>query len=247
MEQVPSTAAIPVQLQPQDSCLAVWSLREEPVPCGIHAGTPAVVLRLQGCPVGCPWCNAPAGIPEPTIADEEDQASEEDLERGDGQRGWRWLSGTRLLALIGGYQSRHVLITGGEPALYDLAWFSAQLLERGYSVQVETSGVLPLSVDRRVWVSLSPKHQQPGGLMVRDWLYRRANEVIQPVTGPQDARWLDRALKARCNGEVPIWLLPLTGRPDLQELAWDWARTFGVRLCAGMPHVDATRTHSAPD
>lgn len=225
MDSIPATAAIPAALLPQDTTLPVWSITEAPVRHGFYAGTPAVVIRLQGCPVGCSWCDQPAGIPEPTIGGTA-QLSEEDLEHGG--PGFRWISGIRLLALIDGYQSRHVLISGGEPALYDLAWFTESLRQRGYTVQVETSGVLPLSVHRDVWVTLSPTHHHPD-LTVWDWLYKRANEVVLLITAAADERWIEHGLKRKALGAV-FWIKPLHGRPDLIKLCWALARRFMVRI-----------------
>lgn len=235
MDAAPATSAIPAALLPQEQHFAVYGLTEGLVPYGFYAGTPAVILRLQGCPVGCPWCDQPSGIPEPTLGPAWQQASEEDLERS-GYRGWRWVSTTRLLALIDAHASRHVLITGGEPALYDLAWFSEQLVARGYTVQVETSGVLPLSIARQAWVTLSPKPDAHPELTVWPWLYKRADEVVQLIRGPADEQWVDRTLKSRRLGSI-VWLLPLDGRPDLGELCWELARRHCLRCCIQMPQV----------
>lgn len=230
MSGIPATASIPAELQPRDQAFAIYGLREEPVSHGAHAGTPAVVVRLQGCPVACPWCNQPAGIPEPGIADLSHQASEEDLEAGDGTAGWRWVTGTRLLALIGSYASRHVVLSGGEPAQYNLTWLTETLQLQGHTVQVETSGVVPLSVSRDTWVTLSPKHAVHPDWTTGDVAYRRADEIIVPVAGRIDERWLDRALKAKAPG-VTVWLLPLAGLEHSQSLAWDLARRHQVRIC----------------
>jgi 7-carboxy-7-deazaguanine synthase len=229
MDQAPRTAAIPAALMPDECSLAVYRITERPVTRGFYAGTPAVVIRLQGCPVGCSWCNSPAGIPEPTICKVEEQATEEQLEAGGS--GWRSVGLTRLLALIGSYSSRHVLITGGEPALYDLAVLTEALIERHYTVQVETSGVLPLSVHRDAWVTLSPAHGVNPELLVWDWLYKRADEVIQLIKGPEDRRWIDRGLKAKKLGSV-YWIEPIGNDAALQQLCWDLARDYSVRLAA---------------
>lgn len=227
MDQAPRTAAIPAALMPDECSFAIYRITERPVTRGFYAGTPAVVIRLQGCPVGCSWCSSPAGIPEPTICDVEEQATEEQLEAGGS--GWRWVGLTRLLALVGSYSSRHVLITGGEPALYDLAVLTEALIERHYTVQVETSGVLPLSVHREVWVTLSPAHGVNPELPVWDWLYKRANEVVQLITEPADRRLIDRGLKAKKLGVI-YWIEPLRDSPALAQLCWDLAREFTVRL-----------------
>jgi 7-carboxy-7-deazaguanine synthase len=232
MSDVPAAAVIPAELQPQDHSLAVYSITTELWCSGFYAGTPSVVVRLQGCPVGCSYCNQPNGIPEPALVDDDQQATEEQLESGRCTDGFRWLSVTRLCALIGSYGVRHVVITGGEPALYDLAWFTEQLREQGNTVQVETSGTLPLSVHRDTWVTLSPKHDCQE-LTVWDWLYKRADEVLLPITGPDDSRWLDRALKAKKPGAI-VWLQPIMRQPFqdpwLQDLCWQLARDHWVRV-----------------
>lgn len=235
MEHPPSTAAIPADYLPQDNHFAVYGLAEGVVPYGAYAGTPAAILKLQGCPVGCSWCDEPHGIPEPSLIATANQASEEDLEQP-GYHGWRWLSSTRLLALIGAMPFRHVLITGGEPAAYDLCWFTESLQEQGQTVQVETSGVLPIAVARDVWVTISPKHDVHPDLVVQSMVYKRADEVIQPITCPADEKWLDRTLKARHPG-TPVYLQPLHGRPDLQALCWRLARDHQVRLCCAPPPI----------
>lgn len=227
MDETPTAASIPAALLPDDQSLAVYSITNQLVKHGFYAGTPAVVVRLQGCPVGCSYCNEPAGHAEPTILEDNQQASEEDLESGSAS-GFRWLSVTRLCALVGSYGTRHVVITGGEPALYDLAWLTEQLREQGNTVQVETSGTLPLSVHRDTWVTLSPKHHNES-LPVWDWLYKRADEVILPIIGPEDRRWLERALKAKKPGSI-VWLLPIDYEPWRQSLCWDWAEAHWVRV-----------------
>ena len=90
---------------------------------GTTAGLPAVFVRLQGCSVGCDWCDTkyswdPAGGRE--VALEE------------------------LLDEVSAYPCRRVVITGGEPLESPL--FSplvAALAARNFILEVETSGILP--------------------------------------------------------------------------------------------------------
>ncbi|HEY7437438.1 MAG TPA: 7-carboxy-7-deazaguanine synthase QueE [Methylomirabilota bacterium] len=87
---------------------------------GATAGLPAVFVRLQGCTVGCGWCDTkyswdPAGGREvelPTLLDE-----------------------------VAAFPCRRVVITGGEPLESPLfVPLAAALAARGYLVEVETSG-----------------------------------------------------------------------------------------------------------
>lgn len=106
---------------------------------GPSAGTPAHFLRLQGCTVGCTWCDtryawAPEGGEAATL--------EALWERA------RALGAAPLL-----------VVTGGEPLEHpDLAGLLRAALERWPRVEVETSGIAPppLSHERLAW-NVSPK------------------------------------------------------------------------------------------
>ena len=90
---------------------------------GVTAGLPAVFIRLQGCSVGCAWCDTkyswdPAGGKEVSLES--------------------------LVAETEAFPCRRVVITGGEPlesALF--APLAKALKARGFTVDVETSGTLP--------------------------------------------------------------------------------------------------------
>ena len=106
---------------------------------GPSAGTPAHFVRLQGCTVGCRWCDtryswAPEGGEAATTAEAWDRA--------------RALGAAPLL-----------VVTGGEPLEHDgLEVLLREALERWPRVEVETSGVAPppLSHERLAW-NVSPK------------------------------------------------------------------------------------------
>src|SRR5712692_10124668 len=90
---------------------------------GVTAGVPAVFVRLQGCSVGCVWCDTryswdPAG------------GREVDL--------------NAIVAEAVAFPCRRVVVTGGEP-LESSAFLPLiqALAERGFTLEVETSGTLP--------------------------------------------------------------------------------------------------------
>ncbi len=65
-----------------------------------------------------------------------------------------------------------VIITGGEPTMYDLTELTDALHEAGHAVWVETSGTEPLrgTFD---WICLSPKQHRPP--LAENW--ERADEI----------------------------------------------------------------------
>ena len=101
---------------------------------GCHAGTPAVFVRLSGCNLRCPFCDTDHSAATPMTADE-------------------------ILAAAAAHPARHVVFTGGEPALQlDEALLSA-FRRAGYYIQVETNGTFPLPVALIDWVTCSPKFE----------------------------------------------------------------------------------------
>jgi len=89
---------------------------------GATAGVPAVFVRLQGCSVGCSWCDTKYSW-DPSAGREVELPA--------------------LLEEVATFPCRRVVITGGEPLESPLfPPLSAALAERRYTVEVETSGTL---------------------------------------------------------------------------------------------------------
>ena len=102
---------------------------------GRHTGHAAYFIRLGGCDVGCVWCDV-----------------KESWEAGK----WPVLPIEKIVADALAYPGRLVVITGGEPLLYDLGPLTALLKAKGFSTHLETSGAHPFSGDFD-WVCFSPK------------------------------------------------------------------------------------------
>jgi 7-carboxy-7-deazaguanine synthase len=108
---------------------------------GATAGQPAIFVRLQGCSVGCGWCDTkyswdPAAGREVTLP--------------------------ALLDEVAAFPCRRVVVTGGEPLESPLfAPLVVALSARGDTVEVETSGTLappaeaPASIQWNVSVKLA--------------------------------------------------------------------------------------------
>lgn len=98
---------------------------------GHFTGTPAFFLRFSGCNLQCPFCDTQhQTFTEMT----EDEIVREAVRSG----------------------MRHIIITGGEPALQLTQSLVDKLHGAGFFIQVETNGSLPLpqGID---WVTVSPK------------------------------------------------------------------------------------------
>jgi len=130
---------------------------------GHFAGTPAYFIRLAGCDVGCSWCDV-----------------KESWEVSDDQ----YVDVEELLTAIERSKARNIIITGGEPAMYNLEPLTRKLKANGYFIHLETSGAYPLSGDID-WVCVSPKRFKPP----INAALKEADELKMIVVNRQDLSW----------------------------------------------------------
>lgn len=205
---------------------------------GVHAGLPVAFLRLQGCPVGCPWCDTK----ETWFASAESRV--DSLADALGKNP-RWAEvGPDVLALHALEilpPNRRLVVTGGEPCASDLAPFLDALwaLDRDVRVCVETSGTIEAEwifarPSPRLWVTLSPKIGMPGGLAVSPRFYSRADEIKWPVGRAADIENLERALGPELLSTPAlrerVSLQPLSQSEKATSLCVDEARARGFRV-----------------
>jgi 7-carboxy-7-deazaguanine synthase len=102
---------------------------------GIYSGYAGWFIRLAGCDVGCVWCDVKdswdaTGYPLLTPEDLAEEAVRSGADR--------------------------VIITGGEPCMYDLTNLTQALQKRNLIIHLETSGAWPITgnID---WICISPK------------------------------------------------------------------------------------------
>lgn len=67
-----------------------------------------------------------------------------------------------VLLAVQAFSARHVVITGGEPALYDLGPLTTLLVGSGFSVQLETSGTQAIQANPSKWVTGQPEMWRAG-------------------------------------------------------------------------------------
>lgn len=146
---------------------------------GIYAGCPAYFIRLAGCDVGCSWCD----VKDSWTAENFPRRSTEELVN---------------LALESGTEI--VIITGGEPLIYDLGELTAELQSVGLKTHLETSAAHPFSGSWN-WTCVSPKRfKEPlaGSL-------EAANELKIIVVNKKDLEWAkELALQVKDNCQLLI-------------------------------------------
>ncbi len=130
---------------------------------GFHSGKAAWFIRLGGCDVGCVWCD---------VKDSWDAAKHPVIHVSE------------LVDNAAQHSGRIAVITGGEPAMYDLSGLCDALHDAGFSAHIETSGAYPLVGDLD-WVTLSPKKFKAP----LDETLAKADEFKVVVFHPSDIQW----------------------------------------------------------
>ena len=102
---------------------------------GAYTGCAAYFIRLGGCDVGCVWCD----VKDSWDADKHPQMSVKEL-----------------TSIVKQTPANIVVITGGEPAMYDLHPLITSLQNSQCRVHIETSGAYPIQGEPD-WICLSPK------------------------------------------------------------------------------------------
>lgn len=105
---------------------------------GANAGVAAYFIRLGGCDVGCPWC---------------------DVKESWEQEPHKILTVLEMLELVQEAGAKNVVITGGEPAMYNLQYLTETFKAKGLQCWIETSGAYPLT-GLWDWVVVSPKRRK---------------------------------------------------------------------------------------
>lgn len=154
---------------------------------GVHMGRSAFFVRTFGCPVQCPWCDS-AGTWHPDWVPPE-------VEK---------MTAEAIVEEALDSDASIVVVTGGEPTVYDLAYLTSNLLNAGLPVHLETSGGFPIRGTFN-WVTLSPKKWKPPlALNVQT-----ADEFKVIVESPEDIAFYFKMLRELgYQSNRPIWLHP---------------------------------------
>jgi 7-carboxy-7-deazaguanine synthase len=169
-------------------------------------GTPAVFIRLQGCDVGCPWCDTKYSWPQEAAT--------------------ATLSVSAIIERVLAYQSIHTVITGGEPCQYDLMPLISALRAELRFVQVETSGTYPIAIEKEsgIWITVSPKINMKKPFIMES--IEKADEIKFPVGKLKD---IDNLLTLKITNKL-TWLQPLSLNDSATKICMETAIRYGFKV-----------------
>lgn len=198
---------------------------------GVQTGVPMFLLRLHGCPVGCPWCDT-----KETWHTEPQNRVDTMAEALGANPRYAVLTAEAIVAEVQalGAGPRWVLLTGGEPADQDLVPLVAALRNAGYNTAIETSGTaLGHCGTGAEWVCVSPKIGMPGGRKIVGDALAQAHEIKHVVGKQDDIDTLDDLLSkhaALIRDDVIISLQPVSLSEKATELCVNTAMARGWRV-----------------
>jgi 7-carboxy-7-deazaguanine synthase len=133
---------------------------------GYHTGKAAYFIRIGGCDVGCSWCDSRYSWNQNLHPMVETKTIIENVLK----------SGTDS-----------VVVTGGEPLMWNLDFLCSELKKININTFIETSGAYPLSGEWD-WICLSPKKNSPP---VND-ICKIADELKVIIQDKSDYEWAEK-------------------------------------------------------
>lgn len=133
---------------------------------GFNTGEAAWFIRLGGCDVGCNWCDS-------RFSWDPDNFPPVDVEK--------------IIENAAESGAKSVVVTGGEPLMWNLNTLCCGLKKRDLKTYLETSGAYPLS-GIWDWICLSPKKNIPP----RKEICGRADELKIIVEDENDFTWAEK-------------------------------------------------------
>jgi len=136
---------------------------------GWHTGKAAYFIRLGGCDIACWWCDSKISW----------QANVNQLVDVD-----------EIIEKAKNCPAKAVVVTGGEPTLYNLEYLTKQLKYNDIQTFIETSGAYNLTGNWD-WICLSPKIQTPPV----ENIYLKANELKVIIFDDKSFAWAEENAK----------------------------------------------------
>jgi organic radical activating enzyme len=148
---------------------------------GFHTGKAAYFIRLGGCDVGCSWCDSRfAWNPDLHPLVDVDVIVERVINSG----------------------ADSVVVTGGEPLMWNLDYLCSRLEWYKICTFIETSGAYHLS-GKWNWICLSPKRNMPP----EKEICQIADELKVIIEKESDLEWAEKYSKL-VNSRCKLYLQP---------------------------------------
>jgi 7-carboxy-7-deazaguanine synthase len=154
---------------------------------GYHTGKAAYFIRLGGCDVGCSWCDSRFSWNQELFPMVEISKIIDNVEK----------SGTDS-----------VVVTGGEPLIWNLDYLCAGLKKMNIRTYIETSGAYPLS-GKWDWICLSPKRNMPP----EDDICKAADELKVIIHDESEFVWAEK-YRGMVSGNCRLFLQPEWSRAE---------------------------------
>ena len=156
---------------------------------GHYSGQPFYFIRLGGCDVGCHWCD---------VKESWDHNQHQFIEVDD------------LIKDVKEYTS-NVVITGGEPLMWDLSELTKRFKENNIKLHLETSGAYEMSGNWD-WVCLSPKKK----MLPKQEIYSKANELKVIIYNNDDFKFAIQESE-KVSSECKLFLQPEWSKFDIMK------------------------------
>jgi 7-carboxy-7-deazaguanine synthase len=148
---------------------------------GYNTGKPCYFIRLGGCDVGCVWCD----VKESWDASAHPSVSIE-----------------AMVEFVKHAKAERVVITGGEPLMYDLTALTNAFREASVKTYLETSGAYTLT-GTWDWICISPKKFKAP----LDNVLAKADELKVIVFNKSDFDWAENH-KSKVSASCRLYLQP---------------------------------------
>ena len=162
---------------------------------GFHKGTAAYFVRIGGCDVGCHWCD----VKESWNPDIHPPTDIENIVE----------NAVKF--------AKTIVVTGGEPLMWDMSPLTQKLKSKGLSTHIETSGAYPLTGDWD-WICLSPKKRK----LPEEPIYSKADELKMIIYNKDDFRFAE-AQAEKVGAACKLYLQPeWSRRKEVMPLIVDY-------------------------
>lgn len=162
---------------------------------GFHKGSAAYFIRIGECDVGCHWCD----VKESWEAEKHPPTS------------------IATIVQEANKHSKTIVITGGEPLMWNMEPLTSLLKEKEIQIHIETSGAYPIT-GHWDWFCLSPKKNK----MPTKAAYDHADELKVIVYNKDDFRFAEEQAR-KVAQDCVLYLQPeWSRREEMMPLMVDY-------------------------